>query len=487
MFRHFAKEESGMTMVLAIMTMVIIGVMGAGLLTFVVGDLNSVVQSNQGQKAFNIADAGVQAAKNQLRLDSFRQHYDMSSNDCTVGTRVGDPADNWSPATNVWTNNVNCTGPTTRSSSNVGVTKTFPTFPSGAGGKFQVTIQCFHQVGDATGAKDPCSGISQLPPEVNAVASDKKFFKVTSTSYYGNAIRKIQAIYYTSKTIAVPIAYFSARNINFNGGPALSKLSFFAGRNITGVFSGSFSADRTTPALYGDWVAPPYNTTQRKTPSGVAAQGVGFGAVGLVCQSASHCSTSSDSAADGYYDYDSSTGTKGQRKKFVYKTDASGNPAPTRALTPSEISFPFDPGTAISNPSTLLGSTTVSELQQAAVKQGNYINTSSGTYYVTSWSEPGSVLFVDGRDVDYKYNSTAAPKGNGVIVVRNGNFIMDDASNGFQGIVIVIGNGTTTGTYTNTGNTPLDGFVVSSGDQNLGGGVTPSTSTDYSNLSLSTI
>ena len=42
-FRRLAKDESGMTMVLAIMTMVLVGVMGAGLLTFVVTDLGAVV------------------------------------------------------------------------------------------------------------------------------------------------------------------------------------------------------------------------------------------------------------------------------------------------------------------------------------------------------------------------------------------------------------------------------------------------------------
>ena len=55
-----------MTMALAIMMIVLIGVMGAGLLTFVSRDLNTVIEENRGQRAFEVADAGIEAAKRQL-------------------------------------------------------------------------------------------------------------------------------------------------------------------------------------------------------------------------------------------------------------------------------------------------------------------------------------------------------------------------------------------------------------------------------------
>src|SRR5829696_532070 len=107
------------------MMVVVVGVLGAGLLTFVATDLQSVVEVNQGQKAFDIADAGVQLAKAQLRKDSFRQHYDMiRSNDCVEGIRVGPAADNWSPSTETWQNNINCSGTQpSRATSDVGVTR----------------------------------------------------------------------------------------------------------------------------------------------------------------------------------------------------------------------------------------------------------------------------------------------------------------------------------------------------------------------------
>ena len=67
--RRLVADESGMTLALAIMMIVIIGVMGAGLLTFVNSDLNTVKEENRGQRAFEMADAGIGAAKRQLYSD----------------------------------------------------------------------------------------------------------------------------------------------------------------------------------------------------------------------------------------------------------------------------------------------------------------------------------------------------------------------------------------------------------------------------------
>jgi hypothetical protein len=101
--------------------------MGAGLLVFVRNDLQAVAEVNQGQKAFNAADAGVQAAKQQLLSDATRQHYDKdASNDDSPEPRLGE---DWSPVAS-------------------GVTKDF------AGGKFNVTIQCLEQPGEPS--PDPC-------------------------------------------------------------------------------------------------------------------------------------------------------------------------------------------------------------------------------------------------------------------------------------------------------------------------------------------
>src|SRR3712207_6481899 len=64
--RRFVRDESGMTLGLAMVMILLIGVMGAGLLTFAGKDLDTVVEVNRGQRAFELADAGVGVAKRQI-------------------------------------------------------------------------------------------------------------------------------------------------------------------------------------------------------------------------------------------------------------------------------------------------------------------------------------------------------------------------------------------------------------------------------------
>jgi len=93
MIQRFVRDESGITLAVAVFMVVLIGVMGAGLLTFVMSDSGSVLEMNKGQRAMDIAEAGVQVAKAHLRADSWRQHYDTDhTDDCnssTSGPRVG--------------------------------------------------------------------------------------------------------------------------------------------------------------------------------------------------------------------------------------------------------------------------------------------------------------------------------------------------------------------------------------------------------------
>ena len=60
------REERGMVVGLAIIVVVVVGVMGAGLLTFVSADLQAVVAVNRGEQAFELAEAGVEVAKAHL-------------------------------------------------------------------------------------------------------------------------------------------------------------------------------------------------------------------------------------------------------------------------------------------------------------------------------------------------------------------------------------------------------------------------------------
>ena len=63
------REERGMALGLAIIVVVIVGVMGAGLLAFVATDLKAVVAVNRGEQAFELAEAGIEVAKAYLADD----------------------------------------------------------------------------------------------------------------------------------------------------------------------------------------------------------------------------------------------------------------------------------------------------------------------------------------------------------------------------------------------------------------------------------
>ena len=67
--RRVVEDESGVVLGLAVIMVVLIGVMGAGLLTLVVTDLHATIEANMGQRAFEMAEAGVEVAKARLAED----------------------------------------------------------------------------------------------------------------------------------------------------------------------------------------------------------------------------------------------------------------------------------------------------------------------------------------------------------------------------------------------------------------------------------
>jgi hypothetical protein len=64
--RRTLAEESGVALGLAVVLIVVIGVMGAGLLTPIVADLQTMAEANRGQQAFEMAEAGIEVAKARL-------------------------------------------------------------------------------------------------------------------------------------------------------------------------------------------------------------------------------------------------------------------------------------------------------------------------------------------------------------------------------------------------------------------------------------
>ncbi len=487
MFKKFVRDESGIAMGLAIIMIVLIGVMGAGLLVFVRNDLEAVVEVNKGQKAFEIAEAGVQVAKTQQLSDTVRSHYDRDiTNDCSGGQfRTTD--EDWSPNTTIYSDVRDCSSPTTTRPQG-GVSRNF------AGGKFNVTIECMTQTGDPT--PSPCAGSMSTAPE-SIEAKKRAYFKITSTGYFpadgSGAKRKVEAIYHTNR-LDVPTAYYTPKDIAFNGDPSVGGVSFFAGGNIyLGRIIEKNNVDRSTPALYNDWdttnpanftPTSNLNTEPRRSAPGVSPtiKGAGFGAEGLICEKSTQCSSLTDSKADGENDYDSSTATKGSQKKFVRKS--SSQIASNAVNDPGTITYPFNPNADFD----------LATLEAIARGQGNYyegeidiVDTRTSVSAVNkqypNCSSDQTVFYVKagGKLVDYFANYDKATRPNascpvqakGLIVVENGNFEISNSSNGFDGVVLITGDGTTTGIYKNTGNTTVKGFVVADGEMKIGGTVDP--------------
>ena len=428
------KDESGVALGLAVIMVVLIGVMGVGLLTLVQSDLEAVVEVNQGQRALSLADAGVQAARRQLRSDSVPGHYDGNA------------------AENVEWAHVVPTGAT------AGKTLTLDE------GSVRVTVQYLlpstaaGQLGDGDHAPE------LVPGDTSDYPGGERYFKVTSEGTTGSARRKVEAILYTSR-LDVPAAYYTPGDITVDSNLGISGVSLFAGGNIDMV--GDVTIDRETPAVYGDWdtasFSPPsqLNTAPRTEAGGNRITGAGLAAEGLVCENGDCSDSPANSVADGIHDYDHHTGTRGSNKQFVRKQD------PGEPNEPATISYPFDPDAAFD----------LDFLAEEARRQGNYrssaVDITSADYPRTS--SEGTVFFVDaGGARDFiEYGVDHTPEARGTLVVRDGNLTVSDSSGGFRGVIIVTGDGVDTGRY--DAGAGVEGFVVASGDMTIRASVSPPT------------
>lgn len=458
MLGRLIKDESGIAMGLAVIVVLLVGVMGAGLLVFVRNDLEAVVEVNQGQNAFDAADAGIQAAKRELLSDACPESYDGSGagaeddqNACADSTES-----DWSYAAVAGEN------------ADAGKVLDFD-------GK-QVEVGIRWLVPASTDSETQEEGFT--PVKEGNYPENREYFEIESAgnSENGDARRKVEAIYYTSN-LNVPNAYYTPENIEFKGNVSVSGVSFFAGGNIEGSQSGSVTFDRDSSTIYGDWDTTQfespsdYNTEPREDELGNDMDGAGLGAEGLICNN--NCS---DSVADGVYDYDSTTDDRGSGKKFIRKDPPDG------PQTSSEISYPFVPSNSIEE------IFDIQFLREEAQRQNNYegspVYIDDGNY--PSDSDDQTVFFVDAQgdtgDLEYRVNTgDDSNKAEGIIVVKDGNLKISNSSNGFKGVIIITGNGTDTGFYRSIGNTTVEGFVVSDGNMILRGDVAPLAAGDFTN------
>lgn len=163
---------------LTIIMIVLVGVMGAGLLTFVSTDLNTVVEVNQGQRAFEVADAGVQAAKKQLLTESSAS----GATPAVYHNKYGgtDAATNdvqWSP--NI--SNTNC--------SNLGSNG-----------------MCFENL-DGDGSTSDTANVTILSENASTDT-----FEVVSTGGYGDAKRKIEAKLQPTNRVRLRPEYYTGQD-----------------------------------------------------------------------------------------------------------------------------------------------------------------------------------------------------------------------------------------------------------------------------------
>jgi hypothetical protein len=436
-FVRLTGDESGVALALAVVMILLLGVMAAGLLTFVRSDLEAVVEVNQGQRALGLADAGVQAAKRQLRSDAEPDHYD------------GDGAGNvdWAYV-----------GPAGRTAG-----KTLALDD----GSVNVTIQYLLPSTDAAHIEDGDHAPEPVPgdpPGLTDYPGGENYFRIISEGTVGGARRKVEAILFTS-TLDAPATYYTPNDITLRDDTRVSGVSLFAGGNIEKV--GDVTIDRETPATYGDWDTTGFsprsrlNTVPRTDAAGNRMTGAGLAAEGLVCENGNCPDSPTSSVADGIHDYDRYTGAKGSNRRFVRKAD------PHEPNGPGTISYPFDPEPGFD----------LDFLMEEARKQGNYRSSATditGTDYPAG-SNDQTVFFVDagGATTFLEYSIDRASAARGTLVVRDGNLAMNDPSSGFSGAIIVTGNGTETGRYDSGAN--VEGFVVSSGDMAIGGSVSAAT------------
>lgn len=491
--KRFIDDESGMTMGLTVIMIVLIGVMGAGLLTFVSRDLNSVVEVNQGQRAQEMADAGLEAGKRQLSIvDATPTSYDA--------TNIGDNSewyDDSTPKTLTLNGNQirvsilylrpSETDAQTREAGRA--PEKLPSYNSNG-----IADTC---TDDSIGGGVAGDGIdNDFDPSTGDVdacdyPNNRNYFRVTVRGGTGEAVRQLQAIYQTDN-FDIPVAYYATRDIGFNSSNSLNVdgLSLFANRNII-----NFRADRLTGTdqAYGDWStipgtgAPnPYNATRRDDALGNRVTAAGAAALGSI----DYKTAADEVQHQGYRDYDADSDSVSERPDFVPNTWGD------RANQPSnDITYPFAMG------NTTADNDLIATLKAKAQAQGLYtrrppestftIDENGGDVpnYPESSDLTETVMFVEfangtddspiygakGKAIYKARSSDADNKVKGIIVVMHGDLDTNSSSEPFQGAVIVRDgdDGNTAESdimkFDNGGNVNIEGFVNIEGDIKLGG------------------
>jgi hypothetical protein len=491
-----------MTMGLAVMMILLLGVMGAGLLTFVSRDLNTVVEQNKGQRAFEMADAGVWAAERQLTSDCLsdtncKDHYD--DNASVVGTEDIQ----WSAARG---------GLTLNELDGVGGTKDCVNVRISATGTYD-----FRVVSTGTyrsSAAGPCEDPTNAKRKIEAI------FKGITNVGGGGGLG--HPIYYTKSSISIEadpelggitldqISMFTEKDVIIEGLQTPAAFTADYGDPNSGVLKLAGGADEL-----GDWNSEntkyydtpgPWNTrgrieTKIKTtgPKDSPTETVqtppyiqpGFGAEGKICGFAALdtttglCNTDASSVADGVSSYDSTTGllapdgiTPNPNPRPVVLNGAGTDVAEKCTFMSKEfppdnlaydnecyITYPFPRPQP--NPSNLK-----QEAQEAdtptdrhywdVATDGNPTPTQWETLFPACPNEivvdPADcmkrVVFVDAQNETLHFDTDNSARNQGVLVVWNGDLQLDKT---FKGVILNLnGNGSAFGASSCDGTTCAD-------------------------------
>lgn len=443
MVRRFIRDEAGMTMALVVIMIVVIGVMGAGLLTFVNRDLETVVEVNQGQRALETADAGVQVARTHLRADADKVSYNGVNNPSATPP---DPESEWSysgTGKNLTFNS---------NSVNVKIQYLVPT-PSNS----------------PSLANDPAYAPEVLLSGATDYANNKRYFKVVSEGRAGPAKRKIEAIFYT-EDLNFPRAYVATSTVDLSSSSTRLKCtSLFTRGSILSMPDDLFgkAGDASNPpcqdAYYKNWNNTPWNNKSRTVAlAGAAAEGT-----------IDYKSSADKTANYGKRDFDKLSASTGSGWSFVNNAPWAGQGA-TGSQRAGEISYPFDP----------LGGYDLEFLKDyvqssSAAPGSRYVRTNATTHEINELNYPETatqdtvyiVEFMGAEgQVDYKVSpSNPYLPRKGTIIVLNGSLKPNNSSKGFEGLFIVRDPGNQGLIYDLTGNFDLTGYVNVQGEMKLRG------------------
>ncbi len=456
MTKHIIRDESGMTMGLVVIMIVLIGVMGAGLLTFVTTDLRSMAQTNRGQQALQIADAGVEAAKQQLISDdAARDSYDGGAGDRP-----------WSYCYNI-----------------SGCSSLSPT----ATGSNGMTLNM-----DAGTARVTILLTSYTPAT----------YRVISEGQTGDARRKVEAVVRSDADLTFPRTYLTRTDLALSGSINPSAISFFALRNAT--IGNNVNLGDQPDRYYGRWAETsgggPYPNSAGSYPnaSNATARSTSLSAVaarGTVC-SGSHSTQIRGTRVFAGAGTTCSAGTGTATSPMVVPDYYASGLTPT-----AKIAFPFQVPTEAEDREQL------NVLRQRALSQETasnplYIDSAPGNkaddagmpnrpsntpLEITTWpssSNYDTVRFYEFQSYSpnnvVKYNTTAAcdtatpPKG--LIALQNGDFVYD-GNKAFNGGIIVRAYDASDnsiagqGKFTASGNPCLKGYANSGGAMTISGNI----------------